>query len=332
MVFGGVAEEKIVLNESSLWSGSPQDADRPDAATYLPEIRRLLVEGKNEEAEKLVYDHFTCEGPGSGRGGGKDVAYGSYQTLGSLKLVFANGQEGITKYRRQLDLETAIARVQYQQGDVTYTREAFVSYPDQVVVVRLTATKPQAISFEATLDRQERFAVAEENNGLLMTGQLNNGTDGKGMKYAARLRAFNKDGEVTVSNKILQVKNATQVTLLVSAATDYMGFAGRHTSDPVSVSLADLDKASGKTYAALVKAHTLDYQRYFNRVSLRLGPSNALSSSLTTAQRLKTFGDGSKDVGLAALYFQYGRYLLISSSRPGGLPANLQGMRIGIST
>jgi len=104
MVFGGVAEEKIVLNESSLWSGSTQDADRPDAATYLPEIRHLLLEGNNEEAEKLVYDHFTCKGPGSGRGGGKDVAYGSYQTLGSLKIVFANGREGITKYRRQLDL------------------------------------------------------------------------------------------------------------------------------------------------------------------------------------------------------------------------------------
>ncbi|HJX91152.1 MAG TPA: glycoside hydrolase family 95 protein [Pyrinomonadaceae bacterium] len=325
MVFGGVAEEKIVLNESSLWSGSPQDADRPDAATYLPEIRRLLLEGKNEEAEKLVYDHFTCKGPGSGRGGGKDVAYGSYQTLGSLKLVFATGEERISKYRRQLDLETAIARVEYQQGDVTYTREVFVSYPDQVVVVKLTANKLQAISFEATLDRQERFTVTEENHGLLMTGQLNNGADGKGMKYAARLRALNKDGEVTITNKVLYVRNATEVTLLVSAATDYMGFAGRHTSDPVSVSLVDLDKASGKTYAALVKAHRLDYQRYFNRVSLRLGGDN-VQSSLTTPQRLKAFGDGSKDPGLASLYFQYGRYLLISSSRPGGLPANLQGI------
>ena len=326
MVFGGVAEEKIVLNESSLWSGSTQDADRPDAATYLPEIRHLLLEGNNEEAEKLVYDHFTCKGPGSGRGGGKDVAYGSYQTLGSLKIVFANGREGITKYRRQLDLETAITRVEYQQGDVTYTREIFVSYPDQVVVVSLTASKPESISFGATLDRQQRFTVTEENNGLLMTGQLNNGTDGKGMKYAARLRALNKGGEVTLSNKVLHVKNATEVTLLLSAATDYMGFAGRHTSDPVSASLVDLDKASGKTYAALVKAHTLDYQRYFNRVSLRLGPDNAVQSSLPTPQRLKTFGGGSKDPGLAALYFQYGRYLLISSSRPGGLPANLQGI------
>ncbi len=143
MVFGGVAEEKIVLNESSLWSGSPQDADRPDAATYLPEIRHLLLEGNNEEAEKLVYDHFTCKGPGSGRGGGKDVAYGSYQTLGSLRLVFAHGQERVASYRRQLNLETAIARVEYQQGDVTYTREIFVSYPDQLVVVSLTANRPR---------------------------------------------------------------------------------------------------------------------------------------------------------------------------------------------
>jgi alpha-L-fucosidase 2 len=324
MAFGGVAEEKIVLNESSLWSGSPQDADRPDAATYLPEIRRLLLEGKNEEAEKLVYDHFTCKGPGSGRGGGKDVAYGSYQTLGSLRLVFATGEERISKYRRQLDLETAIARVEYQQGVVTYPRGVFPTGPSGSG--EANCEQPQAISFEATLGRQERFTVTEENHGLLMTGQLNNGADGKGMKYAARLRALNKDGEVTVTNKVLHVKNATEVTLLVSAATDYMGFAGRHTSDPVSVSLVDLVKASGKTYAALVKAHTLDYQRYFNRVSLRLGGENAVQSSLTTPQRLKAFGDGTKDPGLASLYFQYGRYLLISSSRPGGLPANLQGI------
>ena len=126
-----------------------------------------------------------------------------------------------------MDLETAIARVEYQQGDVTYTREVFVSYPDQLVVVSLTANKPEAISFEATLDRPERFTVTEENSGLLMTGQLNNGTDGKGMKYAARVRALNRGGEVTLSNKVLHVKNATAVTLLVSAATDYMGFAGR---------------------------------------------------------------------------------------------------------
>src|SRR4030095_1216862 len=244
MIFGGVGEEKIVLNENSLWSGSPQDADRPDAAMYLPEIRSLLLEGKNDEAEKLVYEHFTCKGPGSGSGGGKDVAYGSYQTLGRLKLVFASAEQRITKYRRQLNLETASARVEYQQGDVTYTREAFVSYPDQVVVVRLTSNKPQAISFEATLDRQERLTVSEDINGLSMTGQLNNGTDGKGMKYAARLRAFNKGGEVTVSNKVLHVRNATEVTLLISAATDYMGFAGRHTPDPASASLVDLEQAS----------------------------------------------------------------------------------------
>src|SRR5215203_368460 len=176
MVFGGVAEEKIVLNKSSLWSGSPQDADRPDAAQYLPEIRRLLLEGKNAAAEKLVYEHFTCKGPGSARGSGKDAQYGSYQTLGQLRLKFADSDQAVTNYRRELNLETATARVEYEQNGVRYTRETFVTAADQAIVVRLTANRRQSISFEALLTRSERGqVVAAGRNGLLMTGQLNNG-------------------------------------------------------------------------------------------------------------------------------------------------------------
>jgi len=326
-VFGGVAEEQLVLNESSLWSGSPQDADRPDASSYLPEIRRLLLEGNNAEAEKLVYAHFTCKGPGSGRGGGKDVQYGSYQTLGRLKLAFTGEQSEAKHYRRELNIATAVTRVEYEQSGIRFSREMFVSAPDQVIVVRLSASRPQSIDFEATLDRPELFTVsADGGNGLLMNGQLNNGTDGKGMKYAARLRAINKGGEVSIVNNAIRVKQATEVVLLLAAATDFMGFAGRQTPDAASASAADIEKALRKTYAALLAAHTTDYQRYFDRVSLSLGDPNSKASSLTTPERLKTFGDGSKDPGLAALYFQYGRYLLISSSRPGGLPANLQGI------
>jgi alpha-L-fucosidase 2 len=323
-VFGGVGEEKIVLNESTLWSGSTQDADRPDAATYLPEIRRLLLEGKNAEAEKLVYAHFTCKGPGSGHGGGKDVQYGSYQTLGRLKIVFPSGENGVTHYRRELNLETAIARVEYEQRGVRYSRETFVSAPDQVTVVRLSSDKPKSITFEATLDRMERFNVSGAGtDSLLMTGQLNNGVDGKGMKYAVRLRALKKGGEVNVVDNVIRVKDADEVVLLTTAATDYMGFAGRHTPDPESASLNDLQRAAGKNDAALVANHTRNYQRYFNRVSFHLGDGKR---ELTTPQRLKAFGDGSTDPALAALYFQFGRYLLISSSRPQGLPANLQGI------
>ena len=327
MVFGGVDEETLILNEASLWSGSPQDADRPDAASYLPEIRRLLLEGKNAEAEKLVYEHFTCKGPGSGYAKGKDVQYGSYQTLGTLRLRFQSNDLPVSDYHRELNLEDAIARVEYRRGDVKYLREAFVSAPDQIILLRLSADKPGSIEFQAKLDRPERFEVsADGTNGLLMSGQLNNGTDGNGMKYALRLRALNKGGDLSVSQSTLRVQRADEVVLLLSAATDYMGFGGRRTSDPLGASLMDFQKAASKNFDTLIANHTRDYHRYFNRVTLQLGKLNSDPSSQPIPKRLEEYKDGSTDPALAALYFQYGRYLLISSSRPGGLPANLQGI------
>ena len=207
MIFGGVAQERIILNESSLWSGSSQDADRPDAAKYLPEIRRLLLEGKNVEAEKLVYAHFTCRGPGSARGRGKDAQYGSYQTLGDLKLVFPASDSGVANYRRELNLSDAVTRVSYRQDGITHLREAFTSAPGEVIVIRLTADKPGSVTFEASLDRPERFEVTKDrSDGLLMRGQLNNGTDGKGMKYAARLRILNSGGEAVATDTSIHVR------------------------------------------------------------------------------------------------------------------------------
>lgn len=327
MVFGGVGEERVVLNESSLWSGSPQEADRPDAAQYLPEIRRLLLEGKNVEAEKLTYAHFTSRGPGSGRGKGKDEQYGSYQELGSLRLAFAAGAAGAADYRRELDLSRAAARVSYTQASTRFVREYFTSAPDEAFVIRLTADRHGAISFDATLERPERFEVkADGARGLLMTGQLNNGTDGRGMKYAARLRVLNRGGSASVKGKTVSVKGSGEVLLLVTAATDYQGFAGRRTADPLAASARDMERAASKSFAQLLAAHVADYQHYFDRVHLALGPANPASSLLPTPARLKAAAEGAHDPGLAALYFQFGRYLLISSSRPGGLPANLQGI------
>jgi alpha-L-fucosidase 2 len=326
LVFGGVEEERIVLNESSLWSGSPQTADRPDAAKYLPEIRRLLLEGKNVEAEKLTYAHFTSRGPGSGRGSGKDAQYGSYQELGSLRLTFAEGGESASDYRRELDLSSAVARVTYTRGGTRFTREYFTSAPDEAFVMRLTTDKPGALSFDAALERPERFEVRTDGpRGLLMTGQLNNGTDGKGMKYAAHLRVVNRGGTASTEGRSVRVKGADEVLLFVTAATDYMGFAGRRTPDPLAASARDMKRAV-KSYSQLLNAHIADYRRYFDRVNLKLGPANNASASLPTPTRLKTAAEGASDPGLAALYFQFGRYLLISSSRPGGLPANLQGI------
>ncbi|HLM58389.1 MAG TPA: glycoside hydrolase family 95 protein [Pyrinomonadaceae bacterium] len=188
MVFGGVESERVLLNEATLWSGSPQDSDRPDAAKFLPEIRRLLHAGDNVEAERLVYRNFTSRGPGSARGRGANAQYGSYQQLGDLRLSFPAGAADVSDYRRELDIASAVARVSYTQGGVRHLREYFTSAPDESVVVRLSASRAGSVNFDATLDRPERFEVRTDGEGgLLMTGQLNNGTDGRGMKYAARL-------------------------------------------------------------------------------------------------------------------------------------------------
>lgn len=324
MVYGGVTEERVLLNEGTLWSGGKEDADRPDAAQYLPEIRRLLLAGKNAEAEKLVYANFTCQGKGSNRAKGRSVPYGSYELLGNLRLRFANGDSEVKNYRRDLNLSEAVARVAYEQNGVHYLREVFTSAADQAIVLRLTADKPGQLSFVATLDRPERATiVADGATGLLMSGQLNNGTDGKGMKYAAHLRVLKRGGEARVVDNAVRVNGANEVLLLLTAATDYQGFAGRRTPDALAASAADMKQAAAKSYATLRAAHRRDYQRYFHRVSLSFGADNA---TLPTDERLRAVAQGASDPGLMALYFQYGRYLLISSSRPGGVPANLQGI------
>lgn len=327
MIYGGIKEERIVLNESSLWSGSRQDADRPDAAQHLPEIRRLLLEGKNAEAEQLVYAHFNCLGQGSARGRGKDAPYGSYQTLGNLTIGFPAGSSLIRNYRRELNLGNAVARVEYEQNGAKIVRETFVSAPDEAIVMRITTDKPGTISFEAALDRHEGVDVSNEGvTGLLMTGQLTNGTDGKGTRFAARLRVLHRGGEISATRKAIAIRAADEAILIVTAATSYQGFAGRNIADPVDASAKDMTKASAQSYATLLAAHAADYGHYFQRTSLTLGPSDPEANAKPIPARLKAAAAGARDPGLAALYFQYGRYLLISSSRPGGLPANLQGI------
>jgi alpha-L-fucosidase 2 len=324
MMFGGINDERMVLNESSVWSGSQQDADRPDAYKALPEIRRLLLAGKNDEAEALVNANFTCKGPGSG-----GAQYGCYQVLGNLHLNFisADTNAPVTNYRRELDLNNAIARLQYQQGNTVFTREMFASAPDQVIILRLTANHSKSISFEARLDRPERFKTTGfGDNGLLMTGTLDSGTSNPGVHYSARISALHHGGAVFVHDNILTVSNANEVILFIAAATDYRGFAGRQLTDPDAATLDDLTKAEAKSYDSLRKAHIADYQKYFDRVSLQLDPLNAADAAKPTPERLNLAKAGPGDPSLAALYFNFGRYLLISSSRPGGLPPNLQGI------
>ena len=325
MVFGGVQHERIQLNEDTLWSGGPQDADNPAALKALPEIRRLLFEGRYKEAETLAYQRLICAGKGSGRGNGAKDPYGSYQTLGDLQLDF-EGQDEPVEYRRELDLDSAIARVTYRSRGALFKREVFSSAPDQVLVVRTTSDRPGQISLTASLSRAECAATRSlANDELVMNGRM---SDGKGMKFIARLKVLLEGGKVSAEGDKLRVAGADAVTLLLTAVTDYLPKPPDYRGNPYEkISAERLRAAAGETYAVLRERHVSDYRQLFRRVSLDLGRTEA--ATLPTDARLEAFRKNADDPQLMALYFQFGRYLLISSSRPGNLPANLQGIWAG---
>mgnify|MGYP000527050450 CR=1 FL=1 len=327
MVFGGVDEERIVLNESSMWSGSPYEADRENAHTVLPEIRKLLLDGKNPEAEALVNQYFTCTPLGSNQSQGANTPFGCYQVLGNLRLKFASTNEAET-YRRSLDIQNAVSSIDYANQGVKFSRRYFSSAADEVIVSKLSASKPGALTFSVSLDRPERFqTITEGSNELLMTGTLNDGRGGKGVSHATRIRIVTKGGNVSAIGNILSVSNADEALILIAAGTDFKGFSGRQTPDPLAATRIDIDRAAAKGYEVLLDAHIKNYQNYFARVSLQLDDKNEEAmAKKTTNQRLADFAHGGNDPALAALYFNFGRYLLICSSRPGGLPANLQGI------
>lgn len=326
MVFGGVNSERIQLNEDSLWSGAPQDADNPRALEALPEIRKLLFEGKYAEAQRMANRTLICKGPGSGSGRGGKIAYGSYEMLGDLQLTFDHGTNEPVNYRRSLDLNTATAGVSYEMAGVKFERELFSSFPDQVLVVRLKASQRGALNFRVALKRSEAARVTVVGNDqLLLRGQLWNGTTNAGMKFATRLAVVGASGKIKPDGDALQIQNATEVTLVLTAATDYrMQLPDWRHGDPEAQTTRQLAAAAKKSFSKLRAAHVADYQKLFNRVSLDLGTSEA--AKLPTNERLKAVAAGGSDPALVSLYFQFGRYLMISSSRPGDLPANLQGL------
>ncbi|MCX5644650.1 MAG: glycoside hydrolase family 95 protein [Phycisphaerae bacterium] len=320
MVFGGVEKDRLQLNEKSLWSGSPQDADNPEALPALHEVRKLIFEGRYTEADALAAQKLVCKGEGSGRASGAKLPYGSYQTLGDLTLVFSGSGE-ISDYRRELDLDTAIAKTSYRWGDAMFTREVFSSAADGVLVVRLTCDKPDRISVTADLRRAERFTTSPEGTDrLTMTGQMNDGKNTfRGIEYVARLRAIAEGGTTSTLGTSLHVKGANTVTLLLTAGTDYRPLSTDYRGGaPMRVTAAKLAEAALHPYSDLRKRHVTDYQRLFRRVSLDLGKKTTPpSTNLPTDERIKAVHDGAVDPELTALYFQFGRYLLSSSSRPG---------------
>lgn len=313
MVFGGVGSERVVLNESGMWSGSVQSADRKDAHTYLHEIRKLLLEGKNAEAQELVEKQFLCEGPGSG-----GPAYGCYQLF--CDLLIESPLSSVKSYQRILDLDSAVTTVKYESSGTRFTRQAVTSAPAGVFAYRWSSDKRGQITFSAKLDRKERASTRFEGNDYIISGELESGQQGiGGVRYEGRLRVVAKGGIATIDSKGIHVTGADEATIIFAAGTSL--------NDPnyaVTVK-KQVDGASKTTFSRLEKESSSDHRMYFRRVSLEL-PSGP-SSLKPTYDRMVDFANGKKDPALAGLYFNFGRYLLISSSRPNSpWPANLQGI------
>lgn len=318
MVFGRPDRERIVLNENTMWSGRPLDQNRTDAWKSRQAIIDLLRAGRNPEAEELLNTSFTCDGPGSGQGNGKDGPYGCYQTLGDLEIEFP-GVSSVSNYRRELDLTTAMARVQFESSGVLVSREAIASHPAQALVFRFRVSRPGALHARFRLSRRENARVRIEGaDELSMDGRL-----GDGVSYAARMKVVPIGaGTLSTDGSWLTLKDATEALVFVTAGTDYSGpIQGNHMGAKYrEVTKRQLEQAASLPWRTLLARHTRDYRKLFDRVKLRLGPSNDAWKTPTPARR------GKPDPSLVALYAQFGRYLLIASSRVGGLPANLQGL------
>ena len=324
MVFGDVNLERIQLSEESMWSGSPASNDNPEAPQYLGKIRELLFEGKYREATVLTDSTQVCLGAGSGHGNGANVPFGCFQTLGDL-WIRGMGESGYEDYYRELDLEDAVARVSYTRDGVNFRREIFVSHPHQVMVARFTADKPGQISFSCNMTRPERYRTYIVEDQLVMSGTLADGKGGDGLGYMVRLKAITKKGQVTCSGSTLEIQDADEAILLLAASTDhaleYPEYKGR---DYKSITGKVLKAASREPYKKLLREHTRDYHWYFSRVRINLAGNKP--DTIPTDRRINQFREKGPDSRLYELVFQFGRYLLISSSRPGTLPANLQGI------
>lgn len=320
MVFGGTAEERIQFNEDTLWVGKPHDYSHEGAAAYLPQVRQLLFEGKQKDAERLAAQHMMSV----------PLHQVPYQPFGDLKLTFP-GHDQATDYRRELDVDSAVATVRYNVGGVAFTRELFASYPDQAIVVRITAEAPGKVNFKASLasPHPDVAVSAAGKNVLAMRGRLGKHTSKRtkteirnAMAFEARLHASAAGGRVKVTGEGVEVTGADAATLRLVAATNYKNFRDV-SADPAKRCVAYLKAVAARPYDALRAAHVRDHRSLFRRVSLEVPTTEA--SKQPTDQRIKNFAK-QDDAQLAALYFQFGRYLMIASSRPGTQPANLQGI------
>ncbi|WP_432878999.1 glycosyl hydrolase family 95 catalytic domain-containing protein [Kribbella sp. CA-245084] len=315
MVYGGTAAEQLQLNEDSIWAGGPHQYDDPVGKEVLPEIRRLIAEEQYLDAQNLADEHFM----------GRPTEQMQYQPVGYLSLAFPGiDAAAVSAYRRELDLTTATTSVSYEHAGVRYTREVFVSHPAQVLVMRLTASQRGALTFDATYSTEQAATPARFDDKTLALNGISGDAEGLtgSVKFCALLRAFAAGGTTTVADGKLSVAGADEVTLLFSVGTSYRNYLDVG-ADQVARAVAPLTAVGRPAYGRLRHEHVEDYQRLFGRVDLDLGTSDSIA--LPTDQRIAAFRNGG-DPQLAALYYQFGRYLLISSSRTPGQPANLQGI------
>lgn len=313
MVYGGTSREELQLNEETLWGGGPYRNDNPKALESLAEVRNLIFSGKTMDAQNLIDQTFY-----TGRNGMP------YQTIGSL-IIEAPGHEKAKNYYRDLNLERAVATTRYQVDGVNFQREVFASFPDRVIIVRFTTDKPGELNFKVSYDSPLQSTVRKQGKKLVLRGK---GGDHEGVKGVIEVetqsQVIAEGGKVSLTDKYISVEHATAATLYIAAATNFVNYHNVKGNESKKAS-ALLAGAMKKEYSEALKAHTDYYQSQFNRVSLSLGGENTKTARQETVKRIAGFSQGN-DPALAALMFQYGRYLLISSSQPGGQPANLQGI------
>ncbi|HLR26906.1 MAG TPA: glycoside hydrolase family 95 protein [Fodinibius sp.] len=311
MVYGNPGRERIQLNENTVWAGSPYRNDSPAARQALPKVRQLIFDGQHAEAQELAGETFFSS------------PYGMpYQTVGDLVLFFP-GHENVQQYYRDLDLENAVATTKYTVDDVEYTRTIFSSAPDQVTIMKLSATEPSSITFSAAMESPQQSTVFTKNNELILSGKAG---DHEGIPGKVRFQSITDveadGGTVSATDSTVEVSNANEVTIRISIASNFKKYDDISANE-IKRARNYLDQAEKKSYSEILEAHKTDYKTYFNRVNLDLGITD--EAQKTTDERIADFARGA-DPQLVELYFQFGRYLLISSSRPGTQPANLQGI------
>ncbi|MGD9420346.1 MAG: glycoside hydrolase family 95 protein [Verrucomicrobiota bacterium JB025] len=318
MVYGGVNREWIQLNEDSLWTGAAIDYYKPNGPALIKQARELIFAGKYGAAEKLIKNKFLSPRFPSGTH--------TYQMLGDLELSFPKAG-AVSNYRRDLDLDQAVARVRYEVDGVGYLREVFASPADDAIVVRITSDQPGKVEFGAALKRKFHAEVKPlGKDGQVMSGKARSTvkkggkpSGAEGVRFAAHMKVVPQGGAVTTSNGVVRVKGADSALIFITAATDFRG------ADPLVLSRKQVEAAAGKGYQNLLEDHLAEHRRLYRRVKLDLGGEKA--AKRPTDERLNALEEkGDPDLQLITLYFNYGRYLLISSSRPGGVATNLQGL------